>query len=134
MTLPSGYTANITGERKADAVYVHLNAYHSTDEMYNCCEIELTYDANILRFDRERSTIGQAAYRDVNGQILLVDFGTDKQLGKSVYVLAFDVIGSGEAEIQLNRAAFSTAEKAAYADIEPISNEPNSVKVWVGAK
>jgi hypothetical protein len=126
-----GYTASMVSKQEADTVYIHINAYHSTDEMYNACEIELTYDAEMLRFDSERSTLGNSAYRDTNGQLMLVDFGADKPLGESVYVLAFEVIGAGEAEIQLYRAAFITSEKAVSEDIEPIVNEPDSITVWV---
>lgn len=132
LAMPIGYTADITSEQTADTVYVHINAYHSTDEMYNACEIELTYDAEKLRFDSESSTIGCSAYRDTDGKLMLIDFGADKPLGESVYVLAFDVIGTGEAEIQISRAAFSTAEKAVSEDVEPILNEPDSITVWIG--
>lgn len=127
----SGYTANITSRQIADTVYVYINAYHSTDAIYNSCEIELSYNAEILHFNMERSMIGFGAYRDTNGQLLFLDFGADKPLGESVYVLAFDVIGRGEAEIQLCRAAFSTSEKAISQDVEPIVNEPNGVTMWV---
>lgn len=126
-----GYTANITSEQTADAVYIHINAYHSTDEAYNACEIELTYDAEKLRFDSERSTLGCAAYRDTEGKLMLIDFGADKPLGESVYVLAFEVIGTGEAAINLYRAAFITSEKAVSEDVEPIINTPDSITVCV---
>lgn len=126
-----GYTANITSEQTADTVYIHINAYHSTDEMYNVCEIELTYDAEKLRFDSESSTIGRSAYRDTDGKLMLIDFGADKPLGESVYVVAFEVIGMGNAEIQIIRAAFSTAEKAVSEDVEPIVNKPDSITVWI---
>lgn len=131
LVMPIGYTANITSEQTADTVYVHINAYHSTDEIYNACEIELTYDAEMLRFDSERSTLGNSAYRDTDGRLMLVDFGADKPLGKSVYVLAFEVIGTGEAEIQLSRAAFITSEKAVSEDVEPIGNEPKKIVLEV---
>ena len=127
----AGYTANITSRQTAQVVYIHINAYHSEDEVYNACEIELTYNADKLRFNSERSTLDCSAHRDTDGRLMLVDFGADKPLGKSVYVLAFDVIGKGTAEVKLNKAAFSTAEKAATSDLEPISNKPNSVTVWV---
>lgn len=127
-----GYTANITTEQTADTVYVHINAYHSTDEIYNACEVELTYDAEMLRFDSEHSAMGCGAYRDTDGRLMLIDFGADKPLGESVYVLAFDVIGTGEAEIQLCRAAFITSEKAVTEDMEPIINQPDCVTVLVG--
>ena len=129
MPTTTGYTANITGAHTDDTIYVHINAYHSEDEMYNCCEVELTYDVNILCFNPERSTLGCAAYRDTDGKLMLIDFGADKPLGESVYVLAFEVIGTGESTIELCRAAFSTAEKAATQNIEPITNEPNSITV-----
>ena len=131
LVMPIGYTANITSEQTADTVYVHINAYHSTDEIYNACEIELTYDAEMLRFDSERSTLGNSAYRDTDGRLMLVDFGADKPLGKSVYVFAFDAIGTGEAEIQLCRAAFITSEKAVSEDVEPIGNEPKKIVLEV---
>lgn len=126
-----GYTANITSEQTADIIYIHINAYHSADEMYNACEIELAYDAEKLRFDSESSTIGCCAYRDTDGKLMFIDFGADKPLGESVYVVAFDVIGTGEAEIQISRAAFSTAKKAASEDVEPIINKPDSITVWI---
>jgi hypothetical protein len=129
--MPTGYTARMTSKQTFDTAYIHINADHSTDEVYNCCEVELTYDAGKLRFNSDKSTIGQAAYRDADGRLMLADFGADKPLGNSVYVLAFEVVGTGKAEIQLCRAAFSTAEKAATEDIEPITNKPNSITVWV---
>ena len=129
--VPTGYTATLASKQTADVVYIHINADHGTDEVYNCCEVELAYDAERLRFAPEASTLGQAAYRDRDGKLMLVDFGPDKPLGKSVYVLAFEVIGTGKAEIRLDRAAFSTAAKAATEDVEPISNEPDSIKVWL---
>lgn len=128
--MPTGYTARMTSKHTFDTAYIHINADHSTDEVYNCCEVELTYDAGKLRFNSEKSTIGQAAYRDADGRLMLVDFGADKPLGKSVYVLAFDVVAAGKSEIRLDRAAFSTAEKAATEDVEQIVNEPNSIIVW----
>lgn len=131
-TMPIGYTADIASEQTIDTVYIHINAYHSTDEVYNCCEVELTYDAEKLRFDSESSTIGCSAYQDTDGLLKLVDFGADKPLGKSVYVLAFEAIGTGKAEIQLCKAAFSTAEKAATENVEPITNKPDIITVWVG--
>ena len=135
LPLPTvGYTASITSKQEADVVYIHINAYHSTDEMYNVCDAELSYDAEKLRFDSESSTLGQAAYRDTNGRLRIIDFGADKQLGQSVYVLAFKVVGVGRAEIKLCRAAFSTKEKAATEDVEPIINKPNSITVWLKRK
>ena len=122
-----GYTASLTSKQTVDTVYIHVNADHSTDEVYNACELVLAYDAGKLRFSPEASTLGQAAYRDRDGKLMLVDFGSDKPLGKSVYVLAFEVIGTGKAEIRLDRAAFSTAAKAATEDVEPISNEPGII-------
>jgi hypothetical protein len=68
-------------------------------------------------------------YRDINGRLRLIDFGADKALGESIYVLAFQVINTGEAKIQLNSAAFSTAEKAATENIEPIINTPNAISI-----
>ena len=127
--MPTGYTASLTSKQKDDIVYVHINVDHSEDEWYNACEIELVYDAEKLRFDPEVSTLGQAAYRDAEGRLLLIDFGPDKPLGKSVYVLAFDIIGAGKAEIKLDRASFSTAVKAATEDVEPIVNKPDTLTV-----
>lgn len=129
--VPTGYTASLTSKQEADVVYIHIHADHSTDEMYNTCEVVLTYDAEKLRFDSKRSTLGQAAYRDTEGRLMLVDFGQDKPLGKSVYVLAFEVVGTGKAEIRLDRAAFSTAEKAVTENVEPTINESDSIAVWV---
>lgn len=126
-----GYTATITSEQTSDTVYIHVNAHHSEDEFYNACEIEVTYDSETLSFDNGRSTLGCAAYRDDAGRLILLDFGADKPLGDSVYVLAFEAIGTGYSNIQLSRAAFSTAEKAATEDVEPIANEPDNITVWV---
>lgn len=131
LAMPVGYTANITSKQTADVVYIHINAYHSTDERYNVCDIELQYDVEKLRFNQDKSTLGCAAYRDADGKIRLIDFGADKPLGKSVYVLAFDVIGKGKTEVKLNKAAFSTKEKSATQDIEPIINKPESIKLWL---
>ena len=126
-----GYTANITSEQTSDTVYIHINAYHSQDEIYNACEIELTYDDEMLRFDGESSTLGQSMYRNADGRLMLIDFGADKPLGESVYVLAFEVIGTGEATIDLYRAAFITSEKAATEDIESIVSNPDSITMFV---
>lgn len=126
-----GYIANITHKQTLHRVYICVNAYHSTDKTYNVCDIEIEYDAKKLRFDSENSTLGCAMYRDYGGKLRLIDFGADKPLGESVYVLAFEVIGKGKAEVRLSNAAFSTKEKAATSDIEPITNEPNKLTIWV---
>ena len=126
-----GYTANISSTRTDDTIYIHINAYHNEDEIYNACEIELFYDTEILRFNSERSSLGCSAYRDRDGQLMLIDFGEDKPLGKSIYTIAFDIVGYGYTEVKLDRAAFSTSEKAVSEDIEPIANTPNSLFIWL---
>ena len=126
-----GYTANISSTQTNDTVYIHVNAYHSEDEIYNCCEIELTYDTEMLRFNNELSSLGCGAYRDKDGQLMLIDFGADKPLGESIYTLAFDIVGCGYTDVKLDRAAFSTAEKAVSEDVEPITNTPNSIFIWL---
>ena len=126
-----GYTANITNEQTLHRVYICVNAYHSTDDYYNTCDIEIEYDAEKLRFDSENSTLGCAMYRDYGGKLRLIDFGADKPLGESIYVLAFEVIGKGKTEVRLCSASFSTKEKAATSDIEPITNEPNKLTIWL---
>ena len=126
-----GYTANITYKQAINTVYICVNAYHSTDDYYNVCDIEIEYDAEKLRFDSENSTLGGAVYRDYGGKLRLIDFEADKPLGESIYVLAFEIIGKGKAEVRLSNAAFSTKEKAATSDIEPITNEPNKLTIWV---
>ena len=131
VTLSAGYTANITATKKNNTVYIHINAYHDTDKVYNACDIELQYDAEKLRFNQDKSTLGCAPYRDIDGRLVFIDFGADKLLGESIYVLAFDVIGKGKTEVKLNKATFCTKEKAASSNMEPTTNKPNSITLWV---
>ncbi len=126
-----GYSAEITTLTPAisvgEAATVSINIGHDTDTHFAAGEVKVQYDKARLSFNREKSTLGTASVKDLNGIVTLEDYGADKALGKGVYVLVFDAIKDGNTGIQLQTAAFINKANAVKADLETATITQNVV-------
>lgn len=116
-----GYTASLntlTDEVSVeDTVLVNIGVDHSEDTTFAAGEVVVSYDTSVMTFNKSASTLGNAMIEDVNGTLTLEDYGADKNFGTGVYVLAFDAIANGSADITLNSAGFVDKEDAVKSDL-----------------
>lgn len=132
-----GYTAGISTLSNEvsvnDTVKINVAVDHSEDEYFAAGEIVLTYDSAKLTFNQTASSLGDATVSANAGTLTLEDYGTDKTFGTGVYVLAFDAIADGEAEVTLTSAAFVNMEDAEGSDLIPatITSESKSVTLTI---
>ena len=78
--------------------------------------------------------MGSATVTDENGVLTLEDYGTDKNLGTGVYVLAFDAIADGEANVTLTSAAFVNKENAVKSDLITAALTPAELAIMINKK
>lgn len=116
-----GYTAGISTLTKEvsveDSLTVNVGVSHSTDSTFAAGEVIVTYDSTLMAFNKASSTLGAATVKDDAGTLILEDYGTDKNFGTGVYVLAFDAIADGTATVTLDSAAFVDKEDAVKSDL-----------------
>lgn len=133
-----GYTAGISTMsqevRVGEQVGINVNVSHSADTVFAAGEVVVSYDSAKLTFNENASTLGQAKVKVDDGVVTIEDHGADKNLGNGVYVLKFDAVASGAAEVKLDGAAFSNKENAADADLVPAILSPATVTVTVQKK
>ncbi len=79
---------------------------------FNACELELTYDAAKLTFNKEASTLNGATVTAENGVLKLVDYGASQKFDNGIYTLVFTAIKGGDADIALTSAGFGTSASA----------------------
>lgn len=134
----AGYTAGLTSTTKevsvSDKVNVNVDVSHSSDTVFAAGEVKVSYDTAKLKFDKEKSTLGSATVTDENGVLTLEDYGTDKNLGTGVYVLAFDAIADGEANVTLTSAAFVNKENAVKSDLITAALTPAELAIMINKK
>lgn len=134
----AGYTAGLTSTTKAvsvsDKVNVNVDVSHSSDAVFAAGEVKVSYDAAKLQFNKENSTLGNAMVTDKAGVLTLEDYGTDKNLGTGVYVLAFDAIADGEANVTLTSAAFVNKENAVKSDLIDATLTPAELAITISKK
>lgn len=133
-----GYTAGVTcGQstvRVGDTVDVFVGVSHSEDTAFAAGEIRLTYDSDKLKLNQETSKLGEAKVQDINGNIILEDYGADKNFDTGVYKLVFDAVGDGTASVTVTSAAFVNKENAVKSDLIPAEISPATVAVTVNKK
>lgn len=116
-----GYTASLsaltTEVSVEDSVSVNIGVSHSDDTVFAAGEVVLSYDSSLLKFNEANSTLGTATVKDNAGTLILEDYGTDKNFGTGVYVLSFDAIADGEANVTITSAAFVDKEDAVKSDL-----------------
>ena len=134
----AGYTAGLTSTTKAvsvsDKVNVNVDVSHSSDTVFAAGEVKVSYDTAKLKFNKEYSTLGSATVTDKDGVLTLEDYGTDKNLGTGVYVLAFDAIADGEANVTLTSAAFVNKENAVKSDLIAATLTPAKLAITINKK
>ena len=134
----AGYTAGLTSTTKAvsvsDKVNVNVDVSHSSDTVFAAGEVKVSYDTAKLKFNEEHSALSSATVTDENGVLTLEDYGTDKNLGTGVYVLAFDAIADGEANVTLTSAAFVNKENAVKSDLIAATLTPAKLAITINKK
>ena len=134
----AGYTAGLTSTTKqvsvSDQVNVNVDVSHSSDTVFAAGEVKVSYDAAKLKFNKVDSTLGNATVTDKAGVLTLEDYGTDKNLGTGVYVLAFDAIAVGDANVTLTSAAFVNKENAVKSDLIAATLTPAELAITIDKK
>lgn len=132
------YTANISVPSNevsvGDTVMVNVGISHSTNASFAAGEVVINYDNTKLRFNKVASTLGTATVQENAGILTFEDYGTDKNFGNDIYVLAFDAIADGEADITLTSAAFVNKENAAKSDLIPAALSPAFVNLTISKR
>lgn len=96
---------------------VNVNVYLEESDVFAAAEIVLQFDDAKLQFNEEASTLNGASVKVENGLLTLENYGTDKSCGVGSYVLSFDALTDGEAQVTLVSAAFSEKENAVHSDL-----------------
>lgn len=134
----AGYTAGLTSTTKqvsvSDQVNVNVDVSHSSDAVFAAGEVKVSYDTAKLKFKKENSTLGSATVTDKAGVLTLEDYGTDKNLGTGVYVLEFDAIADGDANVTLTSAAFVNKENAVKSDLIAATLTPAELAITIDKK
>ena len=137
-TVSNGYTAEITTLTKEinvdDSIAVNVGIKHSSDESFAAGEVTVKYDNTKMAFQKDSSTLGNATVNDEAGMLTLEDYGADKQFGTGVYVLVFDAIADGDANVELTSAAFVDKENAVKEDLIPAELMSKMLSVTINKK
>ena len=131
----ASYTAGLTTLTDEvsveDTVTVNVGVSHSDDTTFAAGEMVVNYDNTKLTFNQASSTLGSATVKDNAGTLTLEDYGTDKNFGTGVYVLVFDAIADGDAEVTLTSAAFVNKENAVKSDLIAATLAPATVNLTI---
>lgn len=117
-----------------ETVLVNVGVSHTADTTYAAAEIEVSYDSAYLAFNQSESTLGNATVKNENGKLTLEDYGTSKNTGTGVYVLAFDAVKDGNASVELTSAKFNSKENAAKSDLISATLTNANVSVTVNKR
>lgn len=137
-TSAAGYTASVNTLSSEvtveETVAVNVGVSHDSDASFAAAELFVHYDASRLAFNQGASTLGAATVKDENGVLILEDYGADKNFGTGVYVLVFDAIAPGTAEVKLTSAAFVDKENAVKYDLIPAAITSDTVSFTINKK
>lgn len=132
------YTAGLTSLNSTpsvgDTVLLNVGLAHTTDTEYAAAEIVVTYDSEMLTFNKGKSTLGNATIENGNGKLTIEDYGISKKTGTSIYVLAFDTVKDGAAAVVLNSAKFNNKENAVKSDLISATLTNSSVNMTVNKR
>ena len=116
-----GYTSSLNTLSSTvsvgDTVAVNVGVAHKSESVFAAGEVVVSYNNSLMTFNEEGSTLGTATVKDNAGTLRLEDYGADKSLGTGVYVLVFDAIADGSANVSLTSAAFVNKENAVKSDL-----------------
>lgn len=137
-TAVEGYSASVNTLNSEvtveESVTVNVGVGHDADDHFAAAEVVLNYDSALLSFNEAASTLGTASVKDGNGVLTIEDYGADKNFGTGVYVLVFDTLGDGAAEVKLTSAAFVDKEDAVKSDLIPATITSATVSVTINKK
>ncbi len=133
---PPSYTAALTCANLApvhgEVFTVSINATHTTETVYAAAELSLSYSTTSLRLRQDLLDPSYANLINVNeeaGTISLADYGADKNLGEGIYVLSFETISAGEAQVLLTGAALVNKADAEKQDLIGAHLDPEHTRV-----
>ena len=110
-----GYTVAVsTANAKintGDTAMVKLAISNLNVAYYNAVDMKLTYDANVLNFDKTKSTglPTDATVTDANGSLRIQFYGENRT---DALQLAFTGIAAGESEVKVTEAKIDKSENA----------------------
>ena len=110
-----GYTVAVsTANAKintGDTAMVKLAISNPNVAYYNAVDMKLTYDANVLNFDKTKSTglPTDATVTDANGSLRIQFYGENRT---DALQLAFTGIAAGESEVKVTEAKIDKSENA----------------------
>lgn len=126
--LTSGYTASIATSDKevnvGETVSVQVNVAGKNQTNFAAAEVKISYDADKLTYESEKSTLNGAKVDAKNGVLTLEDYGEDQSFG-TAYTIVFTAKTKGNTTVKLESAAFSDKVDAQKYDLIPatISNQ-----------
>ena len=110
-----GYTVAVSAVNAkintGDTAMVKLAISNLNVAYYNAVDMKLTYDANVLNFDKTKSTglPTDATVTDANGSLRIQFYGENRT---DALQLAFTGIAAGESEVKVTEAKIDKSENA----------------------
>ena len=109
-----GYTVAVSGNttiQTGDKAMVKLDITNPKVDHYNAVDMKLTYDANVLSFDKTKSTglPADATVTNANGSLRIQFYGENRT---DALQLAFTGIAAGESEVKVAEAKIDKSENA----------------------
>lgn len=129
-----GYTVAVstanTKINTGDTAMVKLAISNLNVAYYNAVDMKLTYDANVLNFDKTKSTglPTDATVTDVNGSLRIQFYGENRT---DALQLAFTGIAAGESQVKVTEAHVDQFENANVQDA-PAATVTGSAAITVG--
>lgn len=128
-----GYTVAVstanTKINTSDTAMVKLAISNPNVAYYNAVDMKLTYDTNVLSFDKTKSTglPTDATVTDANGSLRIQFYGADRT---DALQLAFTGIAAGESEVKVTEAHVDQFENALKN--APVATVTGSATITVG--
>lgn len=128
-----GYTVAVSGNttiQTGDKAMVKLDITNPKVDHYNAVDMKLTYDANVLSFDKTKSTglPADATVTDANGSLRIQFYGENRT---DALQLAFTGIAAGESQVKVTEAHVDQFENANVQDA-PAATVTGSATITVG--
>lgn len=128
-----GYTVAVSGNttiQTGDKAMVKLDITNPKVDHYNAVDMKLTYDANVLSFDKTKSTglPADATVTNANGSLRIQFYGENRT---DALQLAFTGIAAGESQVKVTEAHVDQFENANVQDA-PAATVTGSAAITVG--
>lgn len=128
-----GYTVAVSGNttiQTGDKAIVKLDITNPKVDHYNAVDMKLTYDANVLSFDKTKSTglPADATVTNANGSLRIQFYGENRT---DALQLAFTGIAAGESQVKVTEAHVDQFENANVQDA-PAATVTGSATITVG--